>query len=263
MRPRTPPGSDSIAMECATLYGTPAWWRMKRQDEQTDPSKPARTGDRGGPAADDDVAPRAPFAPPVSNPSVLRLLNGLNPSVTPLPMEVASTDGELAASFSAGPRPAPVAEETPAAEASVVVRPTRGSSTKSPKAPPARDRVDTTFRLRPQRRALALPIAVGILFLGVVIAAWLGHSNRAPSVAASPPSARVSLAVSPVPSVPAPTAAPEPVPTVAEPVVAAPVPHPAVAPVRANASPRAAPSVTKPGPRDPSRSKDHEPERAP
>jgi len=129
-----------------------------------------------------------------------------------------------------------------------------------PKKQASRDRVDTTFRLRPKKSSLGLPIALGVLLLGVVIAAWLGHATE-PSVRTPlPPPASPPPTVAAVPAIPN-IPPPDPLPTADEPL---PAPSPTVVPVRSTATPRTAPSVTpavKPTKRDPSRPKEDEPER--
>jgi hypothetical protein len=224
---------------------------MKRTDEQTEP---VNAGEPGSVREGED-APRAAFAPPVTNPSVLSLLNGLSPSMTPVPMAIPTTDGELSASYSAGPRRAPVAEETPAAEAAVVVSASTPGKTRA-KAAPSRDRVDTTFRLRPRKYALGLPIALSVLIVAVGIAVWLGRvrgaEQAAPSVTPS-----VSVASPAVP--PVQNAVPAPVPAPVESAAQPPVAASAVPPAPVTASPSSQAAPVPPTKRVPSRRKEDEP----
>jgi hypothetical protein len=202
-------------MESFTLYGTRAWWRMKQHDEQNDPSKPAQPGDAAASRDADEAAPRAPFAPPVTNPSVLSILNGLNPSVTPVPMDIATTDGEMAASYAGAPRRAPIAEETPAPQASVVVRASTPPGQRKKKAS-SPDRVDTTFRIRPRQGSLGVQIAVGVVVGGILVAVWLGRIVVHPPPPPTAPVMAVRLVAAPAPP-PAPVPAPEPEATTPEP----------------------------------------------
>jgi hypothetical protein len=242
---------------------------MTRQDDQSDPSNPAPPSDR----AKDEAAPRAPFQPPVSNPSVLAILKGLNPSVTPVPMEVSSTDGELSASFTSSLREAPHREPTPVPEASVVVRKSvlpdaqpKRSSKNAAGSKESKEALTTTFRIRPTDRSSAVVVIVAVLVVGVGIAAWLGRSaaldgiKTPPAQASAPPSANAAprapappIAPSPIPP---PPQAPEAIPpaNATDPAVTAPAPP----------SPKAAPSSTpavKPTKDSPSRRKEDEPER--
>jgi len=227
-------------MESPTLYGTRAWWRMKERDEKDDASNPAKAGG-GRPAPEqNEPAPRAPFAPPVTNPSVLSILNGLNPSVTPVPMAIATTDGEMAASYSGGPRRAPIAEETPAPQASVLV----STPPAKKKGPPSPDRVDTTFRIRPRKGSLGVQIAVGVVVGGVLVAVWLGRTTSAHAPAPSPSVTSVRVVPAPVP---VPIPAPEPEATTPDPTPAVTAVAPPTTSVRSvPASPSAAhPPVSK------------------
>jgi hypothetical protein len=190
-------------MESGTLYGTPARWPMTRNDDKADPPKPAP------PPAE---VPRAPFAPPVQNPAVLALLNGLNPAVTPVPTLTSTTDGELSAQFEAGPRAAPLPGETPPPEASVVVNPE--GPKKKKKDPPDPSTLQSTFRNVP-RKSSPVPFVIAglVIVAGVGVALFLRNGDvqttttpaGAPSVASpearATPLAPVKATAAPVASV--------------------------------------------------------------
>jgi hypothetical protein len=224
---------------------------MKRQDPQLDPSE-------NGPAdADASRAPLAPFAPPVRDAGVLALLKGLNPPEVPVPTETASTDGELSASFAAGPREAPSAQSTPAPEASVVVGPDRtpDGARKKKSKPPSPEQLSTTFRLRPSQQSLVVPVALAMLVGGGGAGLWIWGRTSAPTTIPAPIVVSVPTATVPVPSLP-------PVPPIAPAVTAAGSDPPADT-ARAQPAPAASASVptAKPSKPAPTRRKEDEPDR--
>jgi hypothetical protein len=149
---------------------------MTRQDQENDPSSPPQADSAEG-------VPRAAFDPPIENPAVVALLKGLKPSVTPEPMQVAATDGEISASFAGGPRPLPPGhKDAETADGPNVVVDLKAAPVK--KADP--DKLDTTFRIRGRRRALTLPLAVLVLVMGGGIAAWLGRTTATGETRAQP-----------------------------------------------------------------------------
>jgi hypothetical protein len=148
---------------------------MTRQDQENDPSSPPQADSAEG-------VPRAAFDPPIENPAVVALLKGLKPSVTPEPMQVAATDGEISASFAGGPRPLPPGhKDAETADGPNVVVDLKAAVKK---ADP--DKLDTTFRIRGRRRALTLPLAVLVLVMGGGIAAWLGRTTATGETRAQP-----------------------------------------------------------------------------
>ena len=207
---------------------------MKRQDLEKDPSSAPQS--RAAPPGEE--VPRASFDPPIENPAVVALLKGLAPSVTPEPMQVSVTDGEISASFAAGPRALAAAKDAPTLDGPNVVVDLKANPPKQ--ADPAK--LDTTFRIRARQKSFTVPLAILVVLVGAAIASWLGRTT-----ASGPPTTRpqtsaapvVSASVPPWQSVPAPpvptaTAAPFPSDTATE---SSPAP---------TAPPRSAPT-TKPG----------------
>ncbi len=202
------------------------------------------------------------------DPGVLALLKGLNPSVTPVPMEVSTTDGELAASFAGKPRAAVQGVATPSPEEAVIIR--EGDPT--PRKPEAsRERIDTTFRMRDTKPSPVLPLALAALVACAVVAFWLTRSSSVEAVLPAP-TLPVVAAQAPAPS-PAPDPARAPNPDRDPSLSPAPAPAPAPSldlapdpamPGRAAASPQAAPvppPAARPAKGSPSRRKEDEPER--
>jgi hypothetical protein len=227
MRPDGARMLEKLATGEPPMYAAAAWWPMKRQDQDSDPSA-VTGGPAAGPSSGGDV-PRASFDPPIDNPSVVALLKGLKDSATPEPMNVAMTGGEASAKFVAGPRALPAGHDAETADGpNVVVNPNAGR-----KKSPAKQ--DSTFRIRGRRSSLTLPLAVIVIVTGAGIASWLGRSSARPAPAS--PSGRASTTATAF----APVASPEyPAPPIAE--TAAPPPLPSAV---SSAPP---PSTTSPKP---------------
>ncbi len=234
-------------MESSALYGTAAWWRMTRQDRQSDPSKPPQTGlpDPG------QAAPRAPFAPPIRDPGVLALLKGLNPPENPVPTQTEATDGELSASYSAAPREAPKALDMAPPEASIVI----GPEPPKKKKKPSPEKLSSTFQLRERKPTLVVPVLLAMLVGGGGGGVWIWvHTSGTAATAASSPRAAVATAT---PAAPAASIPPLIVPIPPEEPARTDPPR-AAAPSSAPA-PSAAPA--KPTKSAPPRRKEDEPDR--
>ena len=203
---------------------------MTRQDDHEGGSKaqvPAAAVDA---ASQSDRTPLAPFEPPVRDPGVLALLKGLNPSVTPLPTQVQTTDGEMSAKFSGGPRALPQGGEMPSPEALVVVNPDAAGEKK--KAPPDPGSLESTFRNRPRKVSPMVPVAIALV-AAVGVGVWM--LTRAPgsgSVETSPSAGVPSQPVAPVASVAAVVA--QTVPVVAASSVSVPAAPPSATAVSAS-----------------------------
>ena len=237
---------------------------MKRQDDRPDPSKPVTSADAIGQEGRAELPPRAPFDPPVRDPNVLAILKGLNPSVTPIPMEIATTDGELAATFAAGPRGVRRGEPTPAPEASVVVRDespppqARAKAARASADEGTGENLNTTFRLRPSRGPNVLPLVAGLLVVGVGVAFWLNRTSVVPEPATAASVVAPVVTTSSRATVPSTAVAPSTTPAPPPTVIVAPALPEAVAAPSVSAAPATAPTVKPP---KPVKKKEEEPER--
>jgi hypothetical protein len=120
--------SSAIAADIATLAQrardarTSPGTTMGRTDD-TDPSierlaRGARLDMSTG--SGEPALPPAPYDPPETSDAELNhLLSRLNPPRAPRPIDLPTTDGDLAARYHAGARPLPVGTKTPAPEANV------------------------------------------------------------------------------------------------------------------------------------------------
>jgi hypothetical protein len=99
---------------------------MTRALHDTDPhgSPPpgANAGGDARPRAEEgtEAEPRLPLRAPTEDERMRSLLDGLNASRAPAPIDAATTDGDLAAKYSAGPGAPPARHQTPAPQPSVV-----------------------------------------------------------------------------------------------------------------------------------------------
>lgn len=219
-----------LPMESSPLYGTPARWPMTNQDEKPQGSKdeaaPAGEADSSGPVS----VPRAPFAPPVRDPNVLALLNGLNPSVTPVPFQTATTDGELSAKYEGAPREAPPGAETPQPEPGVVLAPPPPEKKKKPPPDPAT--LESTFRNRPKPFSATVPVAIALLLIVAGVALWALRGDTPPVANTLPTSTKPTAT-----AIPMSTAPPAP-------WESAPVPATASAAPAVPSAPRSTPTAT-------------------
>ncbi len=132
---------DGLARQI--LYPAAAWTGepMKRRLEDTDPLGLRPGSDLAGaglPNVEGDITepdPRMPLRAPTDDAQLRSLLDGLSASRAPAPVETATTDGDLAAKYAAGPgSPAP-RYPTPAPQASVIVGEATGRAREIPTAP--------------------------------------------------------------------------------------------------------------------------------
>ncbi len=255
---------------------------MPSQDDREDPSAAPAEGAPRPASAAEPQPPRAPFAPPVTDPNVLALLNGLSPSVTPPPVQVAGSSGDLAAKFTSPPRSVPgtlPGVGGPGAdEAKVIIDPdaapakpmprvrarARAADAETVDGPDRRERgeIDTTFRIRGSNASWAVPLTVLVVVSGIVVAVWLGRSGVEPAPRVTSPVASPSVVV---PVLPDPRAVA--VPTLTSSVVTPPAPPappasalPAEPPVPVP-SIRTTPATSPTKPAKPPRRKEDEPER--
>jgi hypothetical protein len=226
---------------------------MKRRDQENDPTSPPDP--RPSPAGE---IPRVPFDPPIENPAVVALLKGLGPSVTPPPLQVSVTDGEISAQYVGGPRAVPHGRDaTDDAEGNVVLNP-NGGAAKGGKVVEA-GKLDTTFRIRRRDRSLTWPIAVAIVVVGGGVAAWLGSTTDKNSGA--PPTVKSAVSVAPRPAQPF---IPPPVePTASSSPASAPTPPNTAATPTVRSTPPTSSSPQPPGTPDPRKRSDIDPGTSP
>jgi hypothetical protein len=120
--------SSTIAADVAALAQSVRNARTSRgttmgRTDDTDPSierlaRRARLDT--SPDTREPALPPAPFDPPeTDDPELNQLLSRLNPPRAPRPVDLPTTDGDLAARYHADVRPLPVGSKTPAPEANV------------------------------------------------------------------------------------------------------------------------------------------------
>lgn len=102
---------------------SPAERRDARDDEHSSGSRPNDTQPAAAPntTGGEAALPPAPYDPPVMNEQLRGLLDGLNPSRAPRPIDLPQTDGDLAAKYSAGPREPAPRNPTPTPQAKLLL----------------------------------------------------------------------------------------------------------------------------------------------